>query len=49
MTEFGVFYFDGVGWGPILDRGANSLAEARAAVEHHRFHRPLQGASARIQ
>ena len=40
--QFAVFYYDGVGWAPAFDKPADSMAEVRARIEHHRFHRPLQ-------
>lgn len=41
LDELSVFWFDGVGWGPILDKPVYSLTEAQRIVEWHRYHRPL--------
>jgi len=41
LDQFQAFYFDGVGWGPVFERMADSLIEAKSRVEYHRFRRPL--------
>lgn len=45
MGLWSAFYFDSVGWGPIFEKPAQSLREAKQRIEFHRFHRPLSGAA----